>query len=602
MKRSLKNVVMLVFLLLLVIGNVCSIFYIKNNVNNTSMQGNGMLNMDASGGNNMGEPPEKPGDNNGSQPSGDIEENDSNQQMEEGENNNNQPPEMPGNDNMQQPNGMMQPENGNSNSNSNSNLLVWHYVVFEIESLLIVAIVVYLVASGFNAKKFREVFKTKDKATIYILMVTVLTFCLTATDVGIANYLISNNTNNMTNEMGTNNAVSYLGAKEILEDTTLEEGTFESTKTDENAILVSGDIDVTLANITVNKTGDSNGGDNTSFYGMNSGILAKDGANLILKNITVSTAATGANGVFSYGGSATTNNSSSDGTTVTISDSKITTTGDNSGEIMTTGGGIMKASNLTIKTAGISSAAIRTDRGGGEVTVDGGTYTTTGQGSPAIYSTANVTVKNATLISKASEGIVIEGKNSVEIENVDLTDTNNKLNGQSTTYKNIFLYQSMSGDADEGVSTFTSKNSNITTNKGDSFYITNTSAQIKLENNVIKNNDSTGVFLRAQKDSWGTSGSNGGNVTLVLTNQDIEGNIVIDSISTLDMSMEEGSYYEGIINGDNSAKSIKLVLDKSSKIKLMGDSYVTSLDDEDTDYDNIDFNGYKLYVNGKAIN
>lgn len=592
MKRSLKNVVMLVFLLLLVIGNVCSIFYIKNNVNNTSMQGNGMLNMDASGGNNMGEPPEKPGDNNGSQPSGDIEENDSNQQMEEGENNNNQPPEMPGNDNMQQPNGMMQPGNGNSNSN----LLVWHYVVFGIESLLIVAIVVYLVASGFNAKKFREVFKTKDKATIYILMVIVLTFCLTATDVGIANYLISNNTNNMTNEMGTNNAVSYLGAKEILEDTTLEEGTFESTKTDENAILVSGDIDVTLANITVNKTGDSNGGDNTSFYGMNSGILAKDGANLILKNITVSTAATGANGVFSYGGSATTNNSSSDGTTVTISDSKITTTGDNSGGIMTTGGGIMKASNLTIKTAGISSAAIRTDRGGGEVTVDGGTYTTTGQGSPAIYSTANVTVKNTTLISKASEGIVIEGKNSVEIENVDLTDTNNKLNGQSTTYKNIFLYQSMSGDADEGVSTFTSKNSNITTNKGDSFYITNTSAQIKLENNVIKNNDSTGVFLRAQKDSWGTSGSNGGNVTLVLTNQDIEGNIVIDSISTLDMSMEEGSYYEGIINGDNSAKSIKLVLDKSSKIKLMGDSYVTSLDDEDTDYNNIDFNGYKLYV------
>lgn len=600
MKRSLKNVVMLVFLLLLVIGNVCSIFYIKNNVNNTSMQGNGMLNMDASGGNNMGEPPEKPGDNNGSQPSGDIEENDSNQQMEEGENNNNQPPEMPGNDNMQQPNGMMQP--GNGNSNSNSNLLVWHYVVFGIESLLIVAIVVYLVASGFNAKKFREVFKTKDKATIYILMVIVLAFCLTATDVGIANYLISNNTNNMTNEMGTNNAVSYSGAKEILEDTTLEEGTFESTKTDENAILVSGDIDVTLANITVNKTGDSNGGDNTSFYGMNSGILAKDGANLILKNITVSTAATGANGVFSYGGSATTNNSSSDGTTVTISDSKITTTGDNSGGIMTTGGGIMQASNLTIKTAGISSAAIRTDRGGGEVTVDGGTYTTTGQGSPAIYSTANVTVKNATLISKASEGIVIEGKNSVEIENVDLTDTNNKLNGQSTTYKNIFLYQSMSGDADEGVSTFTSKNSNITTNKGDSFYITNTSAQIKLENNVIKNNDSTGVFLRAQKDSWGTSGSNGGNVTLVLTNQDIEGNIVIDSISTLDMSMEEGSYYEGIINGDNSAKSIKLVLDKSSKIKLMGDSYVTSLDDEDTDYDNIDFNGYKLYVNGKAIN
>lgn len=114
---------------------------------------------------------------------------------------------------------------------------------------------------------------------------------------------------------------------------------------------------------------------------------------------------------------------------------------------MTTGGGIMKASNLTINTAGTSSAAIRTDRGGGNVTVHSGTYTTTGQGSPTIYSTANVTVNNASLISKVSEGIVVEGKNSVTINNCNLTDSNTKLNGQSTTYKNIFLYQSMSGDA-----------------------------------------------------------------------------------------------------------------------------------------------------------
>ena len=126
---------------------------------------------------------------------------------------------------------------------------------------------------------------------------------------------------------------------------------------------------------------------------------------------------------------------------------------------MTTGGGTMNAYNLTINTKGTSSAAIRTDRGGGTVTVNKGTYTTTGKGSPAIYSTANITVKNAKLISKASEGIVVEGKNSVSIYNTTLTDTNNTLNGQSTTYKNIFLYQSMSGDASTGSSKFTAKKS-----------------------------------------------------------------------------------------------------------------------------------------------
>ena len=350
-----------------------------------------------------------------------------------------------------------------------------------------------------------------------------------------------------------------------------------------------------------NKTGDSTGGDNTSFYGINSAILAKSGANLNLKNIKVTTNATGANGVFSYGGSATTNNANSDGTVINISDSEITTSKDNSGGIMTTGGGTMNANNLTITTAGTSSAAIRSDRGGGIVNVDGGTYKTTGQGSPTIYSTANITVKNADLIATSSEGAIIEGKNSITLENVNLEDTNNKLNGQSTTYKNIFIYQSMSGDAAEGIATFTANDSKLTTNKGDSFYVTNTKAVINLKNNTIINNDSSGNFLRIQKDSWGNSGSNGGDVTLTIDNQKSIGNIVVDSISTLDMEMKNNSYFEGIINGDKTAKNISLKIDGSSKIKLTGDSYITSIEDVDITYSNIDFNGYKLYVNGIAI-
>lgn len=87
-----------------------------------------------------------------------------------------------------------------------------------------------------------------------------------------------------------------------------------------------------------------------------------------------------------------------------------------------------------------------------------------------------------------------------------------------------------------------------------------------------------------------------------MSNQKTNGNIVVDSISTLDMSMSQTSYYEGSINNDNNAKEIKLSLDKSSKIKLTGDSYITSLDNKDSTNSNIDFNGYKLYVNGKEIN
>ena len=447
----------------------------------------------------------------------------------------------------------------------------------------------------------------KDKkTTVYIIIILILVAILG----GLWFMLIkstkqtssNSNMNAMGNapEMANSSSVSYSSVKEITEDTEITEGTFESSTKDENAMLVSGDIKATLSNITVNKTGDSDGGDSTSFYGNNSAILAKGAANLTIKNATITTDATGANGVFSYGGSATTNNSSSDGTTINISDSTITTSKDNSGGIMTTGGGIMNATNLIINTAGTSSAAIRSDRGGGTVTVDKGTYKTTGRGSPTIYSTADITVKNATLEATASEGVVIEGKNSVTLENVELTDTNNTLNGQSTTYKNIFLYQSMSGDAATGEAVFTAKDSKITTNKGDSFYVTNTTATINLENNEIVNNDSTGNFLRIKKDSWGSSGSNGGTVTLNLINQKVKGNIVVDSISSLKMSLTNGSTFEGVINNSNEGE-VEVTLDANSSITLTGDTYVKSLTNADSTNSNINLNGYKLYVNGVEL-
>ena len=262
---------------------------------------------------------------------------------------------------------------------------------------------------------------------------------------------------------------------------------------------------------------------------------------------------------------------------------------------MTTGGGTTNAKNLTITTSGESSAAIRSDRGGGTVNVDGGTHTTNGVGSPAIYSTAEINVKNAKLISTTSEGAIIEGKNSINLENVELTDTHTK-NVRSKTYKNIFIYQSMSGDASVGEATFTAKNSTITTNKGDSFYVSNTSAVINLTNNKIINNDSTGYFLSAGADAWGNEGSNGGKVTLNLTNQEVDGNIGVDEISSLAMNMTSSSF-KGIIDAKDG--EVKLTLDKSSTITLTGDSYVTSLTNADSSNSNINLNGYKLYVGGK---
>ena len=108
-------------------------------------------------------------------------------------------------------------------------------------------------------------------------------------------------------------------------------------------------------------------------------------------------------------------------------------------------------------------------------------------------------------------------------------------------------------------------------------------------------------YTTDQSDESAILVQNGGNVTLNADNQTLEENIEIDNISTLKMNLTN-SKYKGTINADNTAKEITLKLDSNSKITLTGDSYITALEDSDSTYSNIDFNGYKLYVNGTAIN
>lgn len=388
--------------------------------------------------------------------------------------------------------------------------------------------------------------------------------------------------------VGNNANVSHNGVTEISSDTTNNLQTYSSTEGSQNALLVTNGTSK-ISNAKITKSGNSND-ENSDFYGTNAAVLVKN-STLNIDGGSFTTNGSHANGVFAYANG-----------TINLTNTNIKTTSNNSGAIMVTGGGKLNATNVTAETDGNSSAPIRSDRGGGIMIVNGGKYTANGIGSPVIYSTANVTVNNATLISTKSEGAVVEGKNSITLNNVNLTDTNTTLNGNSETYKNIFIYQSMSGDADEGLASFSAKDSTITTNKGDTIFVTNTKATISLTNNKIINNDSTGAFLRIQSGKWGRSGSNGGDLTLNANNQIINGDIFVDNISTLNMKLTNGSNYTGKINGNNTAKNITLSLDSTSKIKLTGDTYVNTLEDADSSYSNINFNGYKLYVNGIAIN
>ena len=404
---------------------------------------------------------------------------------------------------------------------------------------------------------------------------------------------------------GSSSEVVYAASTEITKSQRDDNKTYESTEADKSALMIDTSDEVTITDPTLTKSGDSDGGDNCNFYGQNAALLVKGGSTTTISGGTITSDASGANGVFCYGGNGGKNGAEGDGTTVIIKNTTITTTGDGSGGIMTTGGGITKAENLTVTTSGQSSAAIRTDRGGGTVTVNGGTYTSNGLGSPAIYSTADITCENATLVSNLSEGVCIEGLNSITLNNCNLTANNTKCNGNATFYDTIMIYQSMSGDAASGTSSFSMTGGSLTSKNGHVFHVTNTNAVITLSNVNIINEDSEKVLISVCDDGW-----NGGNNTATLnaTSQKLEGGVLVGDNSTLTLTLSENSTFNGSVSGKiTNAKgdsvstevgTVNVKLDSTSTWTLTADSYVTSFDG---DASNVISNGYKLYVNGEEL-
>lgn len=414
---------------------------------------------------------------------------------------------------------------------------------------------------------------------------------VTLNDDGTAASVVVKNMNAGSGFGGSGEVTNGTSANTISENTTESDTEYFSTGDDENALRVDS-AEVTLTNITVNKSaGSSSNTEDGDFYGQNAGFLALNGARVTITDSTFNTGVVNGNAVFSCG----------EGTTVNISDSKIRTTERNSGGIQTTGGGTMNATNLDVQTEGNSSAAIRTDRGGGTVNVDGGTYVTNGTGSPAIYCTADITASNAELTANASEGVVVEGKNSVTLNNCTLTgNMENTYGGDSDeNIHTIMIYQSMSGDADIGEAYFTAEGGSITGLSGDMFYVTNTDCTISLKDVAFTLANDT--FLRVEGNSssrgWGTEGANGGDVILTAEDQTIEGNILVDSISSLDMTMTN-STFSGAINPDGEGGTVKVTMDGGSTWSLTGDSYVTEFSG---DVSQITSNGYHFYVNGEQI-
>ena len=370
-------------------------------------------------------------------------------------------------------------------------------------------------------------------------------------------------------------------AKVLTDGESLTGGTYTATGDDESALSASGIVKASVTGAQIVKSaGSASSADEASFTGVNAAVRVYDSAQLTLTDCTVEASASNATGVFAY-----------DKGVVTLDNCTVTVTGGGAGGVQVAGGGTLYGTNLTVTSA--SKAAIRSDRGGGVMVLDGGTFTSTGQnGCPAIYSTADITVKNAECVSTNSRAVIIEGKNSVTLENCTLTG--NDLSTKAGSVKaNVLLYQSASGDASVGTSVFTMSGGTMKANTGAMFYCTNAASVINLNNAELLLSDD-GTLLIVSAGRWGKDGKNGGDCTLNAKAQTLTGDIQVDAISSLTLNLTEGSSFTGAVTGEG---KISVTLDASSTWTLTGDSYVASLSG---DLSGLDLNGFTLYVNGVA--
>ncbi len=359
---------------------------------------------------------------------------------------------------------------------------------------------------------------------------------------------------------------------------TSSDRSYSSSKDDENAVLVTNKGSLHMAGAVLSKSGDTSSEESSSFYGQNAVLAVTSGSTAELTNVEITSEGEGANAIFATG----------EKTSVLVDTAKIHTKGDSSRGLDATYGGTITASNVDISTVGAHCAALATDRGEGTIEVTGANLSTKGEGSPCIYSTGQITVRDASGNASHAQTLVVEGKNSV-----DLTDCRLKGAGDN----GLMLYQSTSGDAQAGTATLSAAASRLTTkSKGPMIYVTNTDAQVTLTDTRLKFPGDTLIRVSGNEtNNWGIPGQNGGNLSLTGVHQKLKGKVSCDAISTVRLILTEGSAFTGSLDPEHTGRTTSVQLDDSSAWNVTEDSYITFLENALTDCSNIRSNGHNIY-------
>jgi hypothetical protein len=373
--------------------------------------------------------------------------------------------------------------------------------------------------------------------------------------------------------------------------------TLAASDADVNAALVQNGGSLAIYGDTLTKSGDDTNGDNCNFYGVNSVATAVgEGSALRIADSTLSSTSEGSNGVFS-----------TDGATACVTNSTIETSAGNSRGLDATYGGTIVADGLSISTNGDHCAAVATDRGGGDVSVASSKFATAGSGSPLIYSTGTIEVDGVEGTATGSQIAGMEGLNTIRIANSTLESTVTDKTASDPVADGVIIYQSTSGDADTSAgeaARFEALDSKLSSSiqSGSMFYITNTTADVVLENTTLDFDASKANLLLVEgnsSNSWGSAGSNGGTVNFTCLGEDVSGNVTVDTISSLGLYLLDGTTYTGAVSIEENANGS--TVDDPVTVNVSSDSTWVVTDDSTVSNLNVKSGGKVVDADGKSV-
>lgn len=357
---------------------------------------------------------------------------------------------------------------------------------------------------------------------------------------------------------------------------------YESVSSNESAIIVKNNAIFELNRSLITKSGDTTSTVSSDSYGLNSAVLAATGGKITINDSTIACSGEGSNGVFSTGLNSL----------ITLNNVNITVKENESSGAVTTQDGELVLSKVNIKTIGSNAPAIYSDKNGGQITLSSSKIDTTGLQSPGILANSNMVIRDTQITSSASESIQLRGGNTLTLNNTFLTSTQDRKWG-------VLITQGASSNNDSGSALLDIAQGEITfkSNKGSMFYITNTTAEIKLFKTIL-NNSAPNLLTASSITETDQVGTFGGVVKVRVSSQQLTGDIVGDNLSTIDIYIKDSSSYFGTINKEKSAKSVNIELDNTSTLTLSGDSYVngiTGLELARLRIDNVFGKGFTLY-------